>query len=67
MGEIRKRVRNGKTSWMARHYDPDGRRVSKTFSRQEDARRWMVKVESSKDTGDCARPGTHQAACGRHG
>jgi integrase len=56
MAEIRKRVRGGKISWLARHYDPDGRRVSKTFSRQEDARRWLVKAEGSKLSGDYIDP-----------
>jgi integrase len=55
--EIRKRVRNGKVSWLARHYDPDGRRVSRTFPRQIDAVRWATGIENSKLTGTYTDPG----------
>lgn len=48
MGEIRKRERSGKITYLARHYGPEGRKVSKSFDRREDARRWLVKVENSK-------------------
>jgi integrase len=56
MAEIRKRIRNGRTTWLARHYDPDGRRVSKTFDRKEDARRWLITADSSKLSGDYIDP-----------
>ena len=47
MGEIRKRERSDKITYLARHYGPEGRKVSKSFDRREDARRWLVKVENS--------------------
>jgi integrase len=48
MAEIRKRVRNGKTTWLARYYDPDGSRISRTFTREKAAKDYLVKVENSK-------------------
>ena len=64
MTEIQKRIRGGKTTWRARHYDPDGRRVSKTFIRKEDARRWLVEVENAKNTGAYIDPARARVTVG---
>jgi integrase len=64
MGEVRKRVRKGKITWLARHYDPDGRRVSKTFARAEDARRWLIQIENSKITGSYIDPARSKITLG---
>ena len=39
MSEIEKRIRNGKVRWVARYFDPDGRRRAKMFDRKVDAQR----------------------------
>ena len=44
MGEIRRRERNGRVSYLARHYGPEGRKVSKSFDRQKDAKDWLTTV-----------------------
>jgi hypothetical protein len=46
MGEIRKRERNGRISYLARHYGPEGRKVSKSFDRRKDATDWLTTVET---------------------
>jgi hypothetical protein len=56
MGEIRKRERNGRISYLARHYGPEGRKVSKSFDRRKDATDWLTTVENSKLTGSYVDP-----------
>jgi hypothetical protein len=56
MGEIRKRERNGRVSYLARHYGPEGRKVSKSFDRRKDATDWLTTVENSKLTGSYVDP-----------
>jgi len=56
MGEIRKRERNGHISYLARHYGPEGRKVSKSFDRRKDAADWLTTVENSKLTGSYVDP-----------
>jgi Phage integrase, N-terminal SAM-like domain len=48
MSELEKRVRNGKVRWVARYFDPDGRRRGKTFDRKVDAQQYLRQVETSK-------------------
>jgi integrase len=57
MGEIRRRERNGRLSYLARHYGPEGRKVSKSFDRRKDAADWLTTVENSKLTGSYVDPG----------
>jgi integrase len=56
MGEIRRRERSGRISYLARHYGPEGRKVSKSFDRRKDAADWLTTVESSKLTGSYVDP-----------
>jgi integrase len=56
MGEIRRRERNGRFSYLARHYGPEGRKVSKSFDRRKDAADWLTTVENSKLTGSYVDP-----------
>ena len=57
MGEIRKRERNGRVTYLARHYDrSSGRKVSKSFDRKQDANDWLSHVGESKRTGSYVDP-----------
>jgi integrase len=56
MSELEKRVRNGKVRWVARYFDPDGRRRGKTFDRKIDAQRYLHQVETSKLTNSYVDP-----------
>ena len=52
MAEIRRRERNGRIDYLARYRPPgSSRKVSKSFSRRQDARDWLTTVENSKITG----------------
>jgi integrase len=48
--------RRGQGRWRARWRDPDGRERSKTFPRKQDAERFLVQVESSKQRGAYVDP-----------
>jgi integrase len=56
MSEIEKRIRNGKVRWVARYFDPDGRRRGKVFDRKVDAERFLRQIETSKDTSSYVDP-----------
>jgi integrase len=56
MAKPRKIVRNGRVFYLARWYDPDGNRVSKSFSREKAARDWQAKVDGSKVAGEYIDP-----------
>jgi integrase len=56
VGEIRRRERNGRVTYLARHYGPTGRKVSKSFERRKDAADWLALTESSKLTGTYVDP-----------
>ena len=47
MASIEKRVRDGRTTWLARWRDPDGRQRKRSFSRKADAERYLTSVKSS--------------------
>jgi integrase len=64
MGEIRRRERNGRVSYLARHYGPEGRKVSKSFDRQKDAKDWLTTVEGSKLTGSYVDPNRSRVTVG---
>jgi hypothetical protein len=52
MAKPQKITRNGHVLWLARWYDPDGQRVSKSFPREKAARDWLAMVEGAKVAGD---------------
>jgi hypothetical protein len=54
--EIEKRIRNGKVRWVARYFDPDGRRRGKVFDRKIDAERFLRQIGTSKDTNSYVDP-----------
>ena len=56
MARPRKIVRNGRVFYLARWYDPDGNRVSKSFSREKAARDWQARVDGSKVAGEYIDP-----------
>jgi integrase len=56
VAEIEKRIRNGKVRWVARYFDPDGRRRGKVFDRKVDAERFLRQIETSKDTSSYVDP-----------
>ena len=57
MSEIERRIRNGRVRWVARYFDPDGRRRSQTFDRKADAQKFQRQTETSlKDTGNYVDP-----------
>jgi integrase len=64
MGEIRRRERNGRLSYLARHYGPEGRKVSKSFDRRKDAADWLTTVENSKLTGSYVDPSRSKITVG---
>jgi len=56
MATVRKRVRDGRTSWEVRWYDADRRLRGKTFKRQVDAKQFRDQVEVDKRAGTYADP-----------
>ena len=42
MGSVEKRLRDGKTTWLARWRDPDGRQRKRSFERRVDAQRYLT-------------------------
>jgi integrase len=56
MASVRKRVRDGRTTWEVRYYDPDRRLRGKTFQRKVDAERFRAAVEVDKAAGTYADP-----------
>ncbi len=65
MGEIRRRERNGRVSYLARHYDrSSGRKVSKSFDRKQDANDWLSHVGESKRTGSYVDPNRSKVTVG---
>ena len=54
------------SSYLARHYGPEGRKVSKSFDRQKDAKDWLTTVGNSKLTGSY-RPESEQGDSRRVG
>src|SRR4051794_18426024 len=47
MANVEKRRRDGKTTWLARWRDPDGRQRKRSFSRRADAERYLTSVQHS--------------------
>jgi|SRR5215218_10970269 len=64
MGEIRRRERNGRISYLARHHGPEGRKVSKSFDRRQDAKDWLTTVEGSKLAGSYVDPNRSKITLG---
>ena len=56
MAEIEKRIRNGKVRWVARYFDPDGRRRGKVFDRKVDAERFLREMGTSIDRNSYVDP-----------
>lgn len=56
MGEIRKRERRGRVVYLARHYSPEGRKVSKQFDTKREAADWLTEVGHSMLTGNYLDP-----------
>lgn len=56
MASVEKRVRDGRTTWLARWRDPDGRQRKRSFARKVDADRFLIGIESSKLTGTYLDP-----------
>lgn len=51
MASVEKRLRDGRTTWLARWRDPDGTQRKKSFVKKSDADRFMVTVEADKHRG----------------
>jgi Phage integrase, N-terminal SAM-like domain len=56
VAEIEKRVRNGKIRWVARYFDPDGKRRGETFDRKIDAQQRLAQIKVSKVSGSYVDP-----------
>ena len=56
MSDLERRIRGGRVRWVARYFDPDGRRRAKTFDRKVDAQRFQAQIETSKITGNYVDP-----------
>ena len=44
MSSVDKRIREGRTTWLARWRDPDGAQRKRTFSKKSEAERHLVTV-----------------------
>ena len=53
---VQKRVRNGKTRWVARYRDPAGKEHSKTFDLHREAKAWLNDRERELRAGDWINP-----------
>jgi len=56
MSEIEKRIRNGKVRWVARYFDPDGKRRAKTFDRKIDAQNFQARNKTLIISGSYVDP-----------
>jgi hypothetical protein len=56
MAHIERRVRNGKTTYRARHRDLAGREHAKVFAHKADAQRFLTDMENSKLRGTWTDP-----------
>lgn len=56
MAHIQKRIRGGRTRWVARTLTPDGEERTKTFDRKVDAEHWLTTIEATKLRGDWIDP-----------
>jgi integrase len=56
VAEIEKRIRNGRVRWVARYFDPDGRRRGKVFDRKVDAERFLREIGTSIDRNSYVDP-----------
>lgn len=65
MAEIRRRERNGRVDYLARYRPPGStRKVSKSFSRRQDAKDWLTTVENSKLTSSYVDPNRSRVTVG---
>lgn len=56
MASVEKRIRNGKTTWLARWRDPDGRSRKRSFPRRVDADRFITQLAADLLRGDYVDP-----------
>ncbi len=56
MAHIQKRVRGGRTRWVARITTPEGGECTKTFDRKIDAETWLTTTEAAKLRGEWIDP-----------
>ena len=56
MAHISRRQRNGKVRYLARYTDPSGRERAKSFTRKEDAERFLTGIENDKLRGTWTDP-----------
>lgn len=63
MSEVVRRARKGRVTYLARHY-VGGRKVSKSFDRQKDAKDWLTTVGNSKLTGSYVDPNRSKVTVG---
>ncbi len=64
MSELERRLRNGRVRWVARYFDPDGRRRARTFDRKVDAQRFQAQIETAKITGSYVDPARGKVTAG---
>jgi integrase len=64
VGEIRRRDRNGKITYLARHYGPQGRKISKQFKLKRDAELWLAAEEVAKADGRWVSPAQAKVTVG---
>jgi integrase len=64
MPEPEKRLRNGRTRWYARYYDPSGNRHTKVFDTKAEADRFLTTVSHSKITGSYVDPNRSKVTVG---
>ena len=56
MASVSKRTRDGRTTWVARWRDPDGRQRKRSFGKRSDADRFLTGTEHSKLVGSYVDP-----------
>ena len=64
VGEIRKRERNGKITYLARHRGPTGHKISKQFKLKRDAELWLAAEEVAKASSTWVSPAQSKITVG---
>jgi integrase len=66
MPSVEKRVRDGRTTWLARYREPDGTQRKKTFARRTDADRFLDAVRGDLAHGTYVDPAGGRRAFGEY-
>lgn len=62
---VQKRIRGGKTRWVARYRDPGGKERSKTFDREKDGKAWLAQQLAAMEGGTWQDPANTKVTVGQ--